>query len=218
MKKISFVFILSIVGQIVLSQDFEETTPRLRATLFGGASLPLSDFASTTSTDAGYAMTGFAGGLEVSSQLNQAVSWTTSLALASNSVNTDEMQKQAGAGFTVTAGSYLTTWGLTGIRFNALMPSGAALYAQAQGGLLYSSFPDLEVKFIGITIKQTATSTATFAYAFGAGVQLQKVNIGLRYYTGKPEYEQNASGGGASASGKVTLPASVLLLIVGVTL
>ena len=186
--------------------------------MFGGASLPQSDFASTTSTDAGYATTGFAGGLEVSSELNQLVSWTTSVALASNSVNTDEMTKQAGSGIRVTAGSYLTTWGLTGIKFMAPTASGSVLYAQAQGGLLYSSFPDLEVNFMGVNIKQTATSTAALAFGFGAGVQLQNLNIGIRYYTGKPEYEQNATGGGVTATNKVKLPATLLLLMVGVTL
>jgi hypothetical protein len=45
-----------------------------------------------------------------------------------------------------------------------------------------------------------------------------KVNIGLRYYSGEPEYEQTASYQGVTASAKVTMPASLLVLMLGVNL
>ncbi|MFZ4620344.1 MAG: hypothetical protein ACOYNS_07290 [Bacteroidota bacterium] len=218
MKILSLISVLILFSQFTFSQEIEETSPRVRITLFGGASLPQSAFSSTTGTDAGFALTGFAGGLEVNSQLNGSLSWNSSLSLASNGMDAKEMEKQSTSGVTLTTGNYLTTWGLTGVRFSAKTATGATLYCQAQVGLLYSSFPDIDVNFMGNSLKQTTTSNAAFAAGFGAGLQLQKISIGVRYYNGKPEYEEKAVGAGQTFTAKVKLPATVLLLIIGVTL
>lgn len=218
MKNLCLMLIIVLTAQPVFSQDIEETSPKVRATIFGGASLPQGDFGSTTTQESGLAMTGYTGALEISSRANPAISWTSTFSVVINSLDVDEMQKQAGSSFTVSGGSYTALWGLTGIKFSAPASPTAELYGQAQGGVLHSSFPDIDLTFLGTTIKQTATSKITFGFGVGAGVQMKNLNIGIRYYSAKPEYEQSASGGGASAKNTVKLPMSVLLLMVGITI
>lgn len=218
MKYLCVVIILIMNVQSLVSQEIEEVKPKVRVTLFGGASLPQGEFASTNTQEAGLATTGFTGSLEVSSRVNPALSWTSTFSFVSNSLDVEEMQKQAGSAFTVTGGSYTGIWGLTGIKFSAPVSPVAELYGQAQAGLMHSSFPDLDVTFLGTKISQTATSSITFGFGVGAGVQLNKVNIGVRYYSAKPEYEQTASGGGSTAKNTVKLPMAVLLVMIGITL
>jgi hypothetical protein len=203
---------------LVSSPKNEEQVSTTRITVNVGLSLPLEDFASNSSTAAGLAMTGYTGALEISSRANPAISWTSTFSVVINSLDVDEMQKQAGSSFTVSGGSYTALWGLTGIKFSAPASPTAELYGQAQGGLLHSSFPDIDITFLGTKIQQTATSKITFGFGVGAGVQMKNLNIGIRYYSAKPEYEQSASGGGASAKNTVKLPMNVLLLMIGITI
>jgi hypothetical protein len=218
MKLLCPLIILLLAIQPVISQDFEDTTPKISVTLFGGASLPQGEFANSNTQEAGYGATGYTGSLEVSSRKNPALSWTSTFSVVMNPLDVDEMQKQAGSSYTISGGSYTGLWGLTGIKFNAPVSPTAEFYGQAQGGLLHSSFPDLDVTFMGTTVKQTATSKITFGFGVGAGVQMKNLNIGIRYYSAKPEYEQTASGGGITVKASVKLPMTVLLLMVGVTL
>jgi hypothetical protein len=125
-----------------------------------------------------------------------------------------EMKNRLGSGWSVTAGSYLTTWGMIGGSIEFPVGSTNKIYVLGQGGLLVSAFPDVTLKYYTASVTQTTKTATAFAYGVGAGIMIEKVNIGLRYYMSEPEYEQTAG----SSSIKQTLPASVLNIMVGIKL
>ncbi len=47
---------------------------------------------------------------------------------------------------------------------------------------------------------------------------LNKMNLGIRYYSGEPEYEQTAQYMGVTGTAKVKLPATILQLMFGINL
>ena len=221
MKSVLFVLLITLTVTLV-AQDEPENMEKMRISLFGGASLPQSDFGSTSSQKSGFAKTGFCAMLEGSKRMDQSLNWTSSVSLSINGTDEAVLQSQAqqvfGSGTTVTAGSYVTTWVMTGLKFESPTSSTGGIYAMGQIGILFSSFPDMTFSNSGSSITQTASLATAFAYGFGGGFQTEKVNIGLRYYTGEPEYEQSVSGSGISGSAKVKLPATVLQLMLGVNL
>ena len=84
---------------------------------------------------------------------------------------------------------------------------------------MISSYPDFEVSsaYYNYSEKYTTKMGTSFAYGFGAGVIINKFNIGLRYYSGKPEYEQTVKSYETTTK-KVQMPASVLQLLFGINL
>ncbi len=207
----------------------QESTSPIRFSLFGGIALPQGDFGSTTNAKneykAGFANTGFCAMIEGSKNLNESVMWVSSLSLALNSMDESAIQSPYGKDYKVTAGSYLTSWAMTGIGFETAISSTINIYGVGQIGLLLSSFPEVKVSYLSYIDETTTTKMGTsFAYGFGAGVIINKFNIGLRYYSGKPEYEQSTSTVHRSDMGtstrastkKVQMPTTVLQLMVGI--
>ncbi len=187
----------------------------MRFSLHGGVALPQGDFSSTTSgLTAGYAKTGFVGMLESTKKLNGSVNLVSSVSMAFNSMDASALESQVSP-FTVTSGNYVTTWAMTGIGFEIPTSPGTNIYAIGQLGVLFSSFPDITLSYGSSSVTQTAALATAFAYGFGAGININSLDIGLRYYTGEPEYEQKASAGGITNTAKVKLPASVLQLTIG---
>ena len=221
MKTVFMVSIILSTG-FLSAQENEENARRMLVNLFAGVSLPQGDFGSTSSQKASFAQTGFSAMLEGSKPLDKSLNWTSSLSLSVNSVNETEMQNQVqrvfGSGVTVTAGSFITTWAMTGLKAESPTSSTGSVYAVGQIGILFSSFPDITLSGSGNSVTQTTTSSPAFAYGIGAGFQTEKINVGLRYFAGEPEYEESASGGGSSSSLKVKMPVAVLQFILGINL
>lgn len=185
-------FLLFIV--LLLSNNIfaQEEIPPVRFSLFGGIVLPQGDFSSTSGEKGGYASTGFGGMIEMSKNLNENVNWVTSVSLDINSMDANTMTSQWGQG-TITGGNYVTTWAMTRIGFESVASPTVRVYGVGQVGLLFSSFPDITLPYGGQSITQTTKMGNAFAFGFGVGLIINKLNVGLRYYTGEPEYEQTAT-------------------------
>ncbi|MDP3148905.1 MAG: hypothetical protein Q8N83_07220 [Ignavibacteria bacterium] len=205
-------FIVLLFSNSIFAQ--EETSP-LRFSLLGGVVLPQGDFGATSGEKGGYASTGFGGMIEMSKNLNENVNWVTSVSLDMNSIDDNTMESQWGGG-TITGGNYVTTWAMTGIGFESAASPTVKVYGVGQVGLLFSSFPDITMSSGGVSITQTTTMGTAFAFGFGGGIKIDKINIGLRYYTGEPEYEQTATYMGVTGTAKVKMPATVLQLMLGI--
>ncbi|MFA6598133.1 MAG: hypothetical protein WCS69_10450 [Ignavibacteriaceae bacterium] len=195
----------------------QENAPSMNFSIYGGAALPQGDFSGTTGDKAGYAKTGFCAMVEGAKSLNESVNWVSSISLALNSMDETTIENQM-SGPSVSAGSYITTWAMTGVGFETVASPTVKIYGVAQLGLLLSSFPDVTISYGGVSVTQTTKMGTAFAFGFGAGVLINRFNIGLRYYTGEPEYEESASYGGISSTVKVKLPATILQLMVGFSL
>ncbi|MCH8941602.1 MAG: hypothetical protein IIA48_04070, partial [Bacteroidetes bacterium] len=214
---ILFVVIYFLLFFIFSNSIFAQTnTTQGRFSFLGGVALPQGDFGSTEigNEKAGYAETGFGLMIEASKLFSENVNWTTSISLAINEVDGNTLSNQLGA--TVTVGKYITTWALTGLGFDAPITPSFTIYGLGQVGLLVSKFPDITITGIGTSISQTTKITTAFAYGFGAGFIIGKVNIGVRYYSSEPEYEQTGSIGGVTSTVKVKLPAKILQVMFGV--
>lgn len=149
--------------------------------------------------------------------MSKSVNLLGSISLTFNSLDEKSMKDQL-SGIDVTTDNYITTWVMTGMCFKTVASSTTQVYGLAQLGILISSFPDVTLSYGGNSITQTTSMATAFAYGFGAGIIINKFNLGIRYYSGEPEYEQSASYAGSSSSAKVRLPATVLQLLVGIVL
>lgn len=213
-KLCSIIFLVFSFTNVMFSQ--ENISP-MSFSLYGGVAFPQGDFSGTSGDKAGYANTGFCAMIEASKNLSGTVNWTSSISLAINSLDESSMEDQL-SGFTVTTDNYITTWAMTGIGFETIASPTVKIYGLGQVGLLISSFPDIKLSYSGESITQTTKAGTAFAYGFGAGVIINKINLGLRYYSGEPEYEQSASYSGVSGTAKVKMPATILQLLVGFSL
>jgi len=224
----SVLFLLLILGSNVFAQ---ESTSSMHFSLFGGLALPQGDFGSASNAKyenkAGFANTGFCAMVEGSKNLNESVMWVSSLSLALNGLDESAMKSDYfGSDYKVTAGSYLTTWAMTGIGYETAISPTINIYGVGQIGLLLSSFPDIKVSYQGSPEATATTKGGTsLAYGFGAGVIINKINIGLRYYSGEPEYEHpidyyyhTYQGEFTTTTEKVKMPTTVLQLMVGINL
>jgi hypothetical protein len=210
----SVLFLVFIFSNSIFAQ---ENTSQMRFSFYGGAALPQGDFSSTSGEKAGYANTGFCVLIEGSKILSESVNWTSSVSLAINSLDESSMENQL-SGITVTTDNYITTWVMTGIGFETSASPTVKIYGLGQMGLLLSRFPDITLSYGGESITQTTKTGTAFAYGFGAGVIINKINFGIRYYSGEPEYEQTASYGGVTGTAKVKMPATILQLMLGINL
>jgi hypothetical protein len=219
MKNLSYyfgmiLFLLFTFSNSVFAQD---NTNQMRFSLYGGAALPQGDFSSTNGDKAGYAKTGFCVMIEGSKNIAESINWVSSVSLASNSLDESEMESKL-SGISVSSGNYFTTWAMTGVGFETVASTSVKIYGAGQIGLLLSSFPDITLSSGGTSITQTTKMGTAFAYGFGVGMIINKINIGIRYYTGEPEYTEKASYGGISNTYKAKLPATVLQLLIGFNL
>ena len=224
----SILFLLLISGSNAFAQ---ENTSSIHFSLLGGLSLPQGDFGSTANAKnedkAGFANTGFCAMVEGSKNLNESIMWVSSLSLALNSMD-ESVGRSRYSEEKATVGSYLTSWAMTGIGYETAISPTINIYGTGQIGLLLSSVPDVEASsgYSASSFKVTTKMGTSFAYGFGGGIKINKINIGIRYYTGEPEYEESEvysySTAGYSSSStdtrKVQRPATVLLLMIGINL
>ncbi|MDP3683406.1 MAG: hypothetical protein Q8S01_05685 [Ignavibacteria bacterium] len=230
----SVLFSLIIFGNNAFAQ---ESTSSMHFSLFGGIALPQGDFGSTVIDydKAGFAKTGFSAMVEGSKNLNENVLWVSSLSLALNSMDESAMKNRDSfyEEYNATAGSYLTTWAMTGIVYETAISPSINIYGVGQIGLLLSSVPEVKISgsnYYGpFTENITSKIGTSFAFSLGGGVKINKINIALRYFSGEPEYEQTYKGDVLtvidgyytitdSKTEKTKKPASVLQLLVGITL
>jgi hypothetical protein len=180
-----------------------------------GLSMPMGDFKAVTGEKAGLATPGLVGMLEVTKPISEIIDITLSVTFAHNDMNVykieEELSKIISPVF-VNSASYYTTWIMTGVQLGHDSFEDSRFYLSANLGLLFSSFPDLTVKYQGQSLTQKTESGMTFGFGFGAGMQYDFLNVGIRYLAGTPKVEDSI---GNSADVKV--PVSVLLLMLGIT-
>jgi len=224
--KYSFLILLfiSIFGSGLYAQDF----PRLmHFSVFAGEVFPLSDYSSTTASNAGYAGSGFCAMVEADKNINENVYWASSVSFAMNNFDKYSLQSSLGnnlavlignnMGFVsnVSAGMYTSTWLMTGFGFEMPVSPVVKIYSVEQIGLLISSFPG--ISFTNYNTSGTLTPAAGMAFAteLGAGVIIRRINLGLRYYTGEPYYKQTLSFSGSTVNVKGEFPVTILQFIIG---
>lgn len=181
--------------------------------LLAGLAAPTGAFSSTDGKTAGYATSNFCTTIEGSDPINKYFNWMTSISLAINGLDANKISKPLT--MKVSSGNYLTIWCLTGIGFETLPKNGLKFYGLFQGGLLFSSFPDITFSDDNKSTTRTGGSGSGFALGTGAGVIIDKFSIDIKYVTSKPEYSQSDGFNDSSEAVKITLPAKIILLEAG---
>lgn len=218
MKNLFILFLFFVLSsKTVLSQDLTIDSPKIKFTIYGGASLPQGDFGSSSIRDekAGFGKTGFCAMAEGSKLLTSSTDLLASVSVSLNGFDTKEVEKQMeGSGFSVSAANYINTWAMTGVKYTVPYSEKVKIYGTGQIGILFSKRPDLTISSSIFEISETSKTklATTFAYGFGAGVQLEKINIGLRYNSGNPEYKPDESGESFDIA---TSSVSILQLMIG---
>lgn len=197
-------------------------TSRLNVQLFGGLAIPTGDFASTSSSDAGGAKTGFVVGGELGLNFVAGLAWWNTVAVSFNSLNEELVEDLAGTtSVSGDMGSWTTIWPMTGLKYTTWVAPAVSIYATGQFGLLLGSTPEVSVSSGVFRYSAKSFSSSAFAYGFGAGVLVaNRFTAGVRYLTGQPEYDiefrVTAPGYTSTTTGKTDQPTSIFQLTVGV--
>ena len=207
-----FLFYNVLFNNIILSQNNEAEKESLKYIIYGAFTLPQGDFKATSGDKAGNSKNGFGASIDISKYYNEKTYFTSSVSFSKNAVDITALEKYFGRN-RVTVGDYSTTWGLTGIKLTEEVKSNFTIYGIGQIGILYSIFPDIEIRVPKIT--QTTIPVFAFGFGIGAGVKINNINLGIKYLSSEPEYEQRTTFENSCATTKVKLPVSLLVIQIG---
>ncbi len=178
--------------------------------IFGGASFPMGDFASTSSDNSGAAKTGFAGGVQFVT--GGQVGLLVSALYASNSIDVSNMSSTAGANIS-NSGSWQSMMVLLGLKIGTANASGANFFVAPLIGVNFGKSPEIDISVTedetsfyyngdyyygnipvsGVITMQSASAT-TFAYGGMMEIEFGHVTLGARYIACKPHFDVSISG------------------------
>ncbi len=192
-----FFLILFSISLFCSHSYAQEVSPFMHLSIFGGVAFPVGDFGSTTSTNAGFARTGYSAMLQGDKNITEAIYWTSSISVAVNSINNSALESsldsslglKAGYKVTVNNRGYISTLLMTGLGIETSASNPVQFYGSAQVGVLMSSFPTETISSKAYTANISTNTPFAFAYGFGAGVIYNSINLGVRYFAGEPTYK-----------------------------
>jgi len=191
--------------------------------LLGGLSLPVGDYGGTSGAHAGLAKTGFSLSAEYSRENSKGFELGVLGCYSNNAVDQAEVEKVFSVFGTAAAdvGSWSLIYFMGSVGFISNTSPTMSIYGKGYAGLLYGTIPEIKVTIGSTTITQESASATTIGYGIGGGLLInEKVDVGFRYLTGEPEYEEHASSnaGSSSATVKAKIPNGTVQLIVGLVL
>ena len=215
-------FVHVVLGTLLFaSAIFAQEGPKSkRFTVFALVAQPTGDFASTTSSKAGDAVTGFGVGIDYSHPLDKNFSWFTTLSLSINSVDeaalTDQLEFELEESVQIDAGTYKSTYALTGLSAKTSISSTIDIYGFGQAGLVFGATPEATITILGGKATLDAASALSIAFGVGGGMVINdKINVGIRYATGEPQYEATISGPGGQFTNKYKQPTAIIQVVAG---
>ncbi|QQS34818.1 MAG: hypothetical protein IPM56_11160 [Ignavibacteriales bacterium] len=215
MKNLVLVFFFTCIISITLFAQHEREYSQIKLRLSTGLSIPMGDFASVSGEKAGLATPGLLGMLELTQPMSEILDLTLLTAVAHNGLNVykiEESLSQFISPVFVNSCSYYTTWVLPGLQLSHATFENTRIYLSGNLGLLFSSFPDITIRYQEETATQEYKSNLALGFGLGAGFQYHFVNAGVRYLTGTPKIKTNPENGQSA-----DVPISVLLVVIGVT-
>jgi len=209
---------------IVLHANFINAQPEKEdkefvVNVLGGISIPMGDFGtSKIEKHSGYALVGLTIGIGFIHPNHENLNWITDCYVAFNGYNEDVRQVQIGNSVNVDAGTYLNTWILTGLRISGYIAQSVKLFVYAQGGILFSSIPDITYSSNDESIEQTTDMGIAPAFGMGAGININSFGISIRYLTGKAEHEQTIEIGRSIGTADIKIPVDLLQVMLSINL
>ncbi|NUN69159.1 MAG: outer membrane beta-barrel protein [Bacteroidetes bacterium] len=198
-------------SKLVFTEEFQ---------VYGLFSMPTGDFASTTADRAGFALPGFGIGADVMMVSDKNVAIVGSVNYSRNSRDGEAILKEGGfpAGATIEDRSFSTTYLLAGARVNIPVTETVRPFVMAQGGILFASYPGLNISDNVISIVASSSSSSAMAFSLSAGARVfSSFDLSVRYFRSEPEFKSEASvtmiNGTFVWEGK--MPISALMVVVG---
>lgn len=208
-----FLNIVSAYGQ----NDDQQLGNRLK--VFGGMSIPVGDFASTSSPKAGFSKPGISVGAEFYSEVIRHLEAGLGGAFNLNTLDQAELERHAQAstpGSSVDIGSWELFWLMGGVGFRLPVSRMINCYGRGNAGLLVGRFPEGTLVAANVqTYHSSATSTAA-ALGVSFGVLVDRTyDIGFCYFSGEPEYEVTLTSGSNSQNARLDQPTTNIQLTLG---
>lgn len=226
-KALFFLGVFCVVGSLPLAQAQQDSLGKKWSfQIGGGLSLPVGDFGSTSSANAGGAKTGFTFNADLGRVLGGGFAWWTSLIYSRNSLNDEFVQTLTGtSSFSGDLGSWTTIWPMTGVRYFGTTSPTIGIYGIGQIGLLLGSTPEVSVTSGGSRVTSKSKSSSALAFGFGGGLIIKnRFNVGIRYITAQPQYDLQQTvtislpgfQSTQTITGKADAPTSLFQLVVGI--
>ncbi|MCF7803098.1 MAG: hypothetical protein K9N46_11360 [Candidatus Marinimicrobia bacterium] len=217
MKVVRYIVLILSAVLFVSAGNAQVSNSDPRYTLYGGGNFPLGDYGNTLGSDAGFAEFGLGAMADGYKQINEILYWTTTMAITGNGFNEAGLQSalsELGV-LGVNAENYLTAWALSGVEIRSTPSRNLQINGILQGGALLSRFPDITLSTGEGDVRQGTKMGTSLAIGLGGGLIYNSVNIGLRYYRGRPEYDQATSDGNSTSTATTKLPIEILQVVIG---
>ncbi|HEY4612490.1 MAG TPA: outer membrane beta-barrel protein [Bacteroidota bacterium] len=223
--KMHRVLVATVICLIVCAAVSPRASAQLPSASFGitgGLAIPTGDFASTSSTQSGAAVTGFGIGANISISIIPSLSFVGNFTYISNGINEDYIKDQTGGqSYTGDVGSWTTLWPMVGVKYSAGVGPIVGIFLTAQGGLLLGTSPEVDITSQGVRGTFKSFSSSAFAYGFGGGVIIaDKFTIELRILGGQPEYDSEYTFSGSNftstTTSKYDQPTGIIQLNAGI--
>ena len=215
--------LMVLVVCVVVRQQVVAQVPSVSLSINGGIALPMGDFASTTSNQAGGAAAGWGAGINVDIEVIPMLTVVGSFSYVSNGIQDELIEGQTGGSYSGDIGSWTTMWPLAGLKYSIGVGPVATIYFVGQGGLVLGSSPEADFTSGGTQYNYKSFSSSAFAYSLGAGVKFAgKFFAEVRLLSAQPEYdlELRASGNGFTTTftGMYDQPTSLVQINAGISL
>jgi hypothetical protein len=209
---------------------YEEKSMPSQFSIFGGAAIPMGDFAKEES---GGAKVGFTAGAQFVT--GGTLGW---IIMGSYSQNKCELPSYLSSmGMGGETGKWTSILALTGIKVGTANPTGANFFIAPLIGALFGSSPELDMTISEtyttwtgygystqtVTIRATQKSASSTALAYGAALEINfsgTISIGARYIASKPKYDITATASGGiysyTSSGKLEQETALIQTYIGI--
>lgn len=215
-----FVYTMSQIEMITKEAVQSNETPSMfgaanksqqsRFSIFGGAALPLGDFAkAVTSQDIidyldyntpipfnGSAKTGFTAGLQFVT--GGSIGWIINGSFSMVKMDLPSRVVISGETFKVETASWQSALALTGVKFGTTNSTGVNFFVAPLVGAMYGKSPEMSINWSStinnfpVKYSETVSSASNIALAYGLAVQLTIADnfiIGAQYVFSEPKYE-----------------------------
>jgi len=209
-------FSITFILSSALSQEQEYHKSPL--SIYGGVSIPMFEFGSSTGSDAGYAELGYSLNLDHSISIYEPIRLLTALTLSSNLIDKNTLRQKMieriapmngidqqynqqfiqilGDNTSVNeSGSYYSVFFLTGPEIQTQLLSDITVSGAIQAGVLYQYNPIYRVIYTGLRsngegfLYQPKVSKYAFAFGLSAGIEYNIFKLNVKYISGIPQYD-----------------------------
>ena len=188
--------------------------------IFGGVSVPISDFASIDSVSGGFAKTGFSIGAEYTSKSFLGSEMGISCIVGYYPINLAALANnrlRLRPGSPVESGAWILIWPQASLGYRYPLSNIVTMFGRGYGGLFYGVYPEVTIIDAGVT-RYTQNLSIKLAFGWGAGIGVainKKYDLEIRFLSSRPDYDLNTAGGNLLTTETSTIDTKTIQIMVG---